>query len=172
MATIAMKDASNEGALNNAITQAFASTSLIRVKDVITQVSDLLGQLATAVRLASLVAVAAGIAVLIGAIAASRRARIYDAVILKTLGATRRQILVSQAIEYAGLAVIVSLLALLIGTGGGWYVVTQTLGLDWSPDWIQVLGTTAAGAIFVLGLGLIGSLPALAARPAQALRTL
>ena len=172
MATIAMKDASNEGALNNAITQAFASTSLIRVKDVITQVSDLLGQLATAVRLASLVAVAAGIAVLIGAIAASRRARIYDAVILKTLGATRRQILVSQAIEYAGLAVIVSLLALLIGAGGGWYVVTQTLGLDWSPDWIQVLGTTAAGAILVLGLGLIGSLPALAARPAQALRTL
>ena len=172
MATIAMKDASNEGTLNNAITQAFASTSLIRVKDVITQVGDLLGQLATAVRLASLVAVAAGIAVLIGAIAASRRARIYDAVILKTLGATRRQILVSQAIEYAGLAVIVSLLALLIGAGGGWYVVTQTLGLDWSPDWIQVLGTTAAGAILVLGLGLIGSLPALAARPAQALRTL
>jgi putative ABC transport system permease protein len=172
MATIAMKNASNEGALNNAITQAFASTSLIRVKDVITQVGDLLGQLATAVRLASLVAVAAGIAVLIGAIAASRRARIYDAVILKTLGATRRQILVSQAIEYAGLAIIVSLLALLIGAGGGWYVVTQTLGLDWSPDWIQVLGTTAAGAILVLGLGLIGSLPALAARPAEALRTL
>ncbi len=172
MATIALKDVTQEGALNVAITKAFASTSLIRVKDVITQVSDLLGQLATAVRLASLVAVAAGIAVLIGAIAASRRARIYDAVILKTLGATRAQILGSQAIEYAGLALIVAFLALIIGAGGGWYVVTQVLGLDWSPDWIQVLGTTAAGAILVLGLGLLGTLPALAARPAQALRML
>jgi putative ABC transport system permease protein len=172
MATIAIDDPSQEKGLSNAITQAFASTSLIRVKDVITQVGDLLGQLAVAVRLASLVAVAAGIAVLIGAIAASRRARIYDAVILKTLGATRRQILISQAIEYAGLALIVSLLALAIGVIGGWYVVTQTLDLDWSPDWFQVIGTTAAGAILVLGLGLIGSLPALAARPAQALRTL
>jgi putative ABC transport system permease protein len=170
MATIAANG--NEAGLNNAIAQSFPSSSLIRVKDVITQVSDLLGQLATAVRLASLVAVLAGIAVLIGAIAASRRARIYDAVILKTLGATRAQVLGAQAIEYAGLAIIVSVIALLVGGVGGWVVVTQTLGLDWSPDWVQVLGTVVAGAALVLGLGLAGSLPALNARPARALREL
>jgi putative ABC transport system permease protein len=171
MATIALPQASEAG-LNNAITQAFPSTSLIRVKDVIAQVGALLGQLASAVRMASLVAVAAGIAVLIGAIAASRRTRVYDAVILKTLGATRAQILGAQAIEYAGLALIISTLALAIGSIGGWYVVTQVLELEWAPDWGQVLGTTAAGAALVLGLGLAGSLPALAARPARALREL
>jgi putative ABC transport system permease protein len=170
MATIAANG--NEAGLNNAIAQAFPSSSLIRVKDVITQVGNLLGQLATAVRLASLVAVLAGIAVLIGAIAASRRARIYDAVILKTLGATRGQVLGAQAIEYAGLAILVSVIALLVGGAGGWVVVTQTLGLDWSPDWVQVLGTVVAGAALVLGLGLAGSLPALNARPASALREL
>jgi putative ABC transport system permease protein len=172
MATIAMRDTAGEVALSNAITQALPSASIIRVKDVITQVGDLFGQLATAVRLASLVAVAAGIAVLIGAVAASRRARIYDAVILKTLGATRRQILVSQGFEYGALAVIVSAIALLIGSVGGWYVVTNVLDLDWSPDWAQVLGTIGVGAVLILGLGLLGSLPALSARPAQALRTL
>ncbi|MFM9852875.1 MAG: ABC transporter permease [Sphingomonadaceae bacterium] len=172
MATIAMKDAGRELALSNAITQALPSASIIRVKDVITQVGDLFGQLAMAVRLASLVAVTAGIAVLIGAIAAARRARVYDAVILKTLGATRRQIFVSQGLEYGALAVIVSAIALLIGGAGGWYIVTNVLDLDWSPDWGQVLGTTGVGAVLILGLGLLGSYPALSARPAQALRTL
>jgi putative ABC transport system permease protein len=170
MATIAANG--EEGDLNNAVARAFPSSSLIRVKDVIGQVSDVLGQLATAVRLASMVAVFAGIAVLIGAIAASRRARIYDAVILKTLGATRRQVLGAQAIEYAGLALLVSVLAIVVGGLGGYVVVTQTLGLDWAPDWGEVFGTVIAGAALVLGLGLAGSLPALNARPARALREL
>ena len=145
---------------------------MIRVKDVITQVGDLLGQLAIAVRAAASVAVAAGIAVLIGAIAASRRARIYDAVLLKLLGATRAQVLASQALEYLVLALLVAAVALLIGGVAGWYVVTQTLDLEWATDWTVVLATLATGAILTLGIGLLGALPALAARPAQALREL
>lgn len=170
MATIATSG--NETALSNAVAQAFPSSSLIRVKDVIGQVSGVLGQLATAVRLASLLAVFAGVAVLVGAIAASRRQRIYDAVILKTLGATRRQVLGAQAIEYAGLATLVAVLAVIVGGIGGYVVVTQTLGLDWAPDWWQVVATVVAGAAAVLVLGLAGSLPALNARPARALREL
>ncbi len=57
----------------------------------------MLGQLAVAVRSAASVAILAGIAVLVGALAASRRARIYDSVILKMLGATRGRILAAQA---------------------------------------------------------------------------
>ncbi len=170
MATVAT---SGEAAsLNNAIAQAFPSSSVIRVKDVIGQVSAVLEQLATAVRMASLVAVLAGVAVLIGAIAASRRARIYDSVILKTLGATRRQVLGAQALEYAGLALLVSVLAIIVGGLAGYTIVTGTLGLDWDPDWGQVLLTVLAGAAIVLSLGLAGSLPALNARPARALREL
>ena len=78
----------------------------------------------------------------------------------------------SQAIEYAGLAALLSLLAVLVGGIGGYIVVTQTLGLDWAPDWGQVVLTVVAGAALILGLGLAGSLPALNARPARALREL
>jgi putative ABC transport system permease protein len=171
MATIALPPA-GEGALNRAVTNAFPSVSMIRVKDVIDQVAGLLGQLSTAVRAAASVAVAAGIAVLIGAIAASRRSRIYDSVLLKLLGATRGQVLAAQAIEYAALALILSLLAFLLGSGAGWYVVTQVLELDWAPDWPVVAATLAVGAVGTLGIGLLGSLPALSARPARALREL
>jgi putative ABC transport system permease protein len=171
MATIAAPPA-QEAAVNRAVTSAFPPVSMIRVKDVIGQVGTLLGQLASAVGAAASVAILAGIAVLVGAIAASRRSRTYDAVLLKLLGATRRQVLIVQALEYATLALILSLLALAIGAGAGWYVVTQIFDLGWTPDWLLVISTVAAGGIGTLALGLIGSLPALAARPAAALRAL
>jgi hypothetical protein len=63
--------------------------SAIRVKEVVETVGNMLSQLAVAVRAAASVAILAGIAVLVGALAASRRARTYDSVILKMLGATR-----------------------------------------------------------------------------------
>lgn len=171
MATLAMPEA-REATLSRAVTQAFPSASLIRVKDVIASVGDLLDQLATAVRAAASVAIAAGIAVLIGAIAAARRSRIYDSVLLKLLGATRMQVLGAQAAEYAVLAGVISVVALAFGSAAGWYVVTRVLDLEWAPDWPVVLATLGVGALLTLGLGLAGSLPALAARPARALREL
>ncbi len=88
MATVALKPA-QERPFAAAVARDLPTTSLVRVADVIGQVATLFGQLATAVRAAASVTVAAGIAVLIGALAASRRARTYDAVLLKVLGATR-----------------------------------------------------------------------------------
>jgi putative ABC transport system permease protein len=171
MATIAMSK-NGEGALNREITRQFPSVSLIRVKEVIGQVAGLLGQLSAAVRAAASVALAAGVAVLVGAIAASRRARVYDSVLLKLLGATRGQVLAAQAIEYAALAVILSLLVAGLGAAAGWYVVTRVFELDWATDWRVVGATLAIGGAGTLALGLLGSLPALAARPARALREL
>ena len=109
---------------------------------------------------------------LVGAIAASRRARLYDAVLLKLLGASRRQILAAQAIEYALLALVISGLALALGTAAGWYIVREIFELEWAPGWPVVLTTLVLGAVGTLGIGLLGALPTLAARPAAALRTL
>lgn len=170
-ATIAVP-AAREGAVNRAVGQAFPAVSMIRIKDVITQVSDLLNQLATAIAIAGSVAVLAGIAVLIGAIAAARRGRSYDAVLLKLLGATRGQVLFVQAIEYAILGLVLSVLAIVIGSSAGWYVTTNVFELAWTPDWPVVAGTVALGGLGTLAMGLIGALPVLRARPAAALRTL
>ncbi len=171
MATVAMPEA-QERAFQRAVAQAFPTVTLIRVKEVVDTVSGLLGQLAVAIRAAASVAILAGIAVLVGAIAASRRARVYDSVILKLLGATRLRILAAQALEYGLLALILCGLALALGTAAGWYVIVHVFELQWGPDWPTVLLTLGAGALVTIGLGLIGALPALAARPARALRAL
>ena len=169
MATLSLPPA-REAAVNRAVVDAFPSVSLIRVRDVITTVSGLLGQLATAVAAASSVAIAAGLAVLVGAIAAARRARTYDAVLLKLLGATRGQVLLLQAIEYGLLGLILAVVALGVGAGAGWYVVTRVFDLPWGPDWWVVGLTLIGGAVLTLAIGLVGSLPVLAARPSRALR--
>lgn len=159
-------------AVTRALLPRFPSTSVIEVGGVLAQVQAVVGQMATAIAAAAGVAVLAGIAVLVGAIAAARAARTYDATILKVLGATRAQVLALQAIEHALLAAVMALVALVLGTAGGWYVVTQLFGFDWLPDWRVICATLAMGALVTVGIGLIGSLPVLRARPASALRAL
>ncbi|HEY0112504.1 MAG TPA: FtsX-like permease family protein [Allosphingosinicella sp.] len=171
MATLFMPEA-QERPFARAVSRAFPSVSLIRVKEVVETVSGMLEQLAVAVRAAASVAILAGIAVLVGALAASRRSRTYDSVVLKMLGATRGRILAAQAMEFGALATVLSLLALGLGAGAGWYVVVHVLELEWAPGWAAVALTLVAGAFVTFVLGLLGSLPALAARPARVLRSL
>jgi putative ABC transport system permease protein len=158
--------------LAKSIPPAFPSASLIEVGEVVNQVSVLLTQMAQAIAAAASIAILAGIAVLVGAIAAARQSRIYDSVILKLLGSTRRQILAAQAMEYGLLALVLGLLALALGMGAGWYVIVQIFDFTFAPDPLILAITLVGGAGMTFVLGIAGSLPILAARPAEALRTL
>jgi putative ABC transport system permease protein len=165
-------DPAAEKALAKSIPPAFPSASLIEVGEVVGQVSNLLTQMAQAIAAAASIAILAGIAVLVGAIAAARQSRIYDSVILKLLGSTRRQILGAQAMEYGILAVVLGLLALALGLGAAWYVVVQIFDFSFAPDPVVLAFTLVGGAGLTFVLGIAGSLPILAARPAEALRSL
>lgn len=171
VATVAV-DGAAESALARAIPRAFPSASLIQVRDVVSQVTTLLTQMSQAIAAAASIAILAGIAVLIGAIAASRERRVYDSVILKLLGATRGQILGAQGIEYAVLAGILALLALGLGLAAAWYVVTQLFEFGFAPDPLIVGLTLLGGAGLSFLIGIAGSWPLLSAKPAQALRSL
>lgn len=170
-ATIQLENA-KEDRLLASLPKEFPSISMIKVKEIASQVGDILDQMATAIAAAASIAIFSGIAVLIGAIAASRQARIYDSVIMKLLGATRGQILLSQAIEYAVLALLLSAVALGLGSLAAWFVISEIFEFTWQPNWPVVLLTLAIGAIITLGIGLLGSIPILSAKPAQALREL
>ena len=162
----------HDGAIARNVAAALPSVTLIRVGDVIGQLGEMLGQIAVAIRAAAAVTVAAGIAVLIGAVSASGRARRYDAVILKLLGGSRGQVLGAQALEYAALSLILALVSLTVGGMAGWYVVRHVLDIGWAPRWENVAATLVGAIVITLATGLAGSLPALRAKPAEALREL
>jgi len=104
-------------------------------------------------------------------VTASAQARRYDIAILKLLGARRRQLLLGQAIEYALLATLLAIVALAVGSAGGWYVVTHVFALPWAPDWRIVATTLAVSILATLGIGLAASLSTLSARPSATLRS-
>jgi putative ABC transport system permease protein len=145
---------------------------VIEVGPLLTEARNVLDQVALAILAAASVAVLAGIAVLLGAIAAARAARLYDTVILRVLGATRRQLLLLQLGEFGALAAILAAVALALGSGLGWLVIVELFEFDWLPDWPRILGVLGAGVALVLTFALGASLPLLRARPARALRSL
>jgi putative ABC transport system permease protein len=171
-ATVDLPPGTNKGGLLRAMVAALPASSVIEVGGILKQARELLDQVSVAVLAAASVAVLAGIAVLLGAIAAARASRLYDNVILRVLGAGRRQLLGLQLAEYGLLALVLAVVALGIGSGLGWIVVTQVFDFTWRPDWLRVLGVLGAGVALVIGFALAASLPLLRARPAEALREL
>lgn len=150
----------------------FPSVTAVRVKDALEAVNTIVTQLATAIRGASGLAIAASLLVLAGALAAGQHARLYDAMILKTLGATRRFILSSYALEYAAIGFVSALFGVVAGALAGWGVVTQVMKIDFVGDPTgAILAATAAIVVAVL-FGLIGTVKILSKAPASHLRNL
>jgi putative ABC transport system permease protein len=165
-------DADARGALLRSLVQELPSSSVVEIGGLIVEGRKLLEQVALATLAAAAVTVLAGLAVLIGAIAAARAARTYDTVVLRVLGASRRQILMLQLAEYGMIAALLALVALALGGVLAWIVVTAVFSFDWLPDWRVVLGVLGIGIALVLTFAIGGSLPLLKAKPAQALREL
>lgn len=165
-------DSEARGRLLRGLVKELPSSSVIEVGGILVEARNLLQQVSLATLAAAAVTVLAGLAVLLGAIAAARAARTYDTVMLRVLGASRRQILLLQLAEYGLLAGVLALVALGLGGGLAWVVITQLFEFDWLPDWGQVLAVLGLGVGLVLAFALGGSLPLLRAKPAQALREL
>lgn len=161
-----------DGAIAREVAARLPSVTLVRTSDIIGQVGDILRQVALAIRAAAAATVVAGIAVLVGAVTAGGRARRYDAVILKLVGGRARQVLAVQGIEYALLSAILVAVALVVGGGAGWYVVTAVFELAFAPDARTIALTLAAATGVTMVVGLAGSASALRARTAAVLREL
>jgi putative ABC transport system permease protein len=169
LATVRVDD-SQENAMYMAVTNRFPNVSTVRVRDAIQQIQDMLASLARGVSAASLVTILAGLLVLAGAIAAGTRARLYDATILKVLGATRARIALVYVIEYAVLGAATGVIALLAGTLAGWAIAWGVLDVPFTFDGRAVLITVLGGGAATLLFGLLGAVGALSVRPARRLR--
>ena len=171
-ATVDLPPGARKGALLQGLVRAFPSSSVIEVGGVMKQARDLLEQVGLATLAAAGVTVLAGIAVLLGAIAAARAQRSYDTVVLRVLGASQAQVLALLLMEYALLSAVLALVALALGGAAAWLVIVKLFAFDWLPNWGVVGLTLGGGLAIVLLFAALASLPLLRAKPAQALRAL
>jgi putative ABC transport system permease protein len=175
LATLTYQDGgtpAQEGGLVRAVADAFPMVTAMRVKDALDAVGGIVANLILAIRGASAITLLAAALVLGGALAAGHRHRVYDAVILKTLGATRLRLLAAYTIEYLLLGSATALFGVLSGSLAGWLIVADLmhLGFVWLP--LPALAAAITAVLVTVALGLIGTYSALGQKPAPILRNL
>jgi putative ABC transport system permease protein len=131
----------------------FPAVTAIRVKDVLDAFNSVFSKVMTAVRVAGSVTLLAGALVLAGALATAQRRRMLEAVILKTLGATRRRILTTHLYEYLLLAGVTALVAVALGGLGAWLAVTQLMRIDFTfaPEAVALALGVSTGLVVLFG---------------------
>ncbi len=161
-----------EGAILRAVADNFPMITAVRVKEALQAVGSIVENLVLAIRAASAITLVAAALVLGGALAAGHRARVYDAVILKTLGATRARLIGAYALEYLLLGAATALFGVISGSVAAWLIVAELMHLRFA--WLPIPALAAAfGAVLVtVALGLIGTVAALGQKSAPVLRNL
>ena len=160
-----------EAALLRATAKAFPNVTAIGVKAAIGRVTEALTAIAQATTLAAMATLVTGFVVLIGAAAAGERARVYEAAVLKVIGAQRRGILVSFALRSVLMGAAAGGVAIFAGAVAGWAVLTQVMDSDYAFDGTSAVLIVAGGVLATLLAGLAFVWRPLAARPAGVLRS-
>jgi putative ABC transport system permease protein len=148
----------------------YPNISLVDVATIQVALERIIGNAILAIRFMAVFSVAAGIVVLIGAVSASRFQRVRESVLLRTLGATRRQIRRILLTEYATLGLLAGAVGTALGTVAGALVVSRVFEMDFilplAPMFVALVGVTALAA----GVGLANSREALRKTPLAVLR--
>ncbi|MEZ5670419.1 MAG: FtsX-like permease family protein [Alphaproteobacteria bacterium] len=156
--------------LERAVTDALPNVSAIRVRDALDTANQVLTNIALAVTATAAITLVAGALVLAGAVAAGHRRRVYDAVVLKVLGATRGQVSRAFLVEYGLLGIATAVVAAALGAAASFVVVTQIMNLDWAFLPSAVLLVLAVSLAVTLAFGFLGAWRALGQKAAPLLR--
>jgi putative ABC transport system permease protein len=162
----------NESLFLKELGAAYPSVTAISVRDAMAQIVKLTGQVTQAVSFLMLFALFTALLVLAGALAGAEQARLYDTVMLKTLGASSRKILAFHALEYLLLGAIVAAFALALGYaisyGIGEIMLKGQYSLQGAKVWLVLVMAMGITLLF----GLFGTFRLLKQKPMAVLRHL
>jgi len=163
-------DVQGEATLLSDAAKKFPSVASVSMRESLATLGALLGKLSIAIQSAASLAFVVSALVLSGALAAGQRARIYEAVVLKVLGATRKRLLAALTLEFALLGAATAAFGLLAGSLAAWLVVTRVLDMEFEFFPLQAAALALAAVIFAIIIGLSGTWRILGEKPARRLR--
>lgn len=164
--------ARGETAFLNSLVQAFPNVVLIDIAQALAQVQRMMDQAALAVQFVFLFTLVAGLVVLYAAVASTQDERLYQATIMRTLGASRGQIHRAHLAEFTLIGAVAGLVAAAGATGLAYFIAHRFLQLAYVPDPAVWLVGMAAGALGVAAAGWLGTRRVLDIAPLQALRAI
>jgi putative ABC transport system permease protein len=159
-----------ETRLQDSVVAAFPNVTAIPLRSVLERVSEVLAQISFAVRFMALFSIAAGLVVMAGALAATRYQRLYESVILKTLGATRWAIARAFAVEYACLGAVAGVGGTALAAVLAWIVLRFVLDTPWTLEPEALILGVALTTFVSLAIGLLATVRLLGRKPLSVLR--
>jgi putative ABC transport system permease protein len=164
------RDADARGGLQAALVASFPNVSVIDLREVLDTVRGVINNVTIGVTVVGALVLLSGALILIGAVSMTKFRRVYEAAILKTLGASSRLVGAMLLLEYGVLGAIAGTVGSVGGNALSWAVATYALELPWSPTPILTIVGIVATTVFVATIGVVASLDVLRHKPLATLR--
>ncbi|MES2766836.1 MAG: FtsX-like permease family protein [Bacteroidota bacterium] len=170
--TVIIKTPNKNGAqIQSQLAQKYPNVSAIDLGLILETVDKILQKVASIIRFMALFSVVTGLTVLASSIIISRYQRSRENVLLRTLGATGRQITLITLAEYFLLGLLAALTGMLLSYLGSWLMVTQAFRLEYKPEWALGLVIALCVALLVMIMGFLNSRSSLKMPPLEVLRS-
>ena len=148
----------------------FPNITSIDVGQVLVRIQNLLDNISTVIRFVAIFAIVSGIIILASSVVSTRHQRIREAILFKTLGATRYQVAGIQAAEFLIIGSAAGLVGGIIAAIAAHFLLGKLLNTKFDFQWIPLLVGTAATAILAIATGWLAGRGVLSHKPLEILR--
>jgi putative ABC transport system permease protein len=164
------RDADARARMQADLVTQFPNVSVIDLKEILQTIQDVVGKVTLAVTVVGALVLLSGALILVGAVSMTKFRRVYEAAILKTLGANSRLIATMLVLEYGVLGAIAGTVGALGAIALSWGVARYALELPWQATPLITVTGIAATAVFVAAIGVLASIDVLRHKPLATLR--
>ncbi|HEU4885452.1 MAG TPA: FtsX-like permease family protein [Longimicrobium sp.] len=152
------------------VVRRYSNVAVLDLTAIQAALDDVLGRVAAVIRFLAAFSVATGFIVLLGAVLSGRLQRIRESVLLRTLGATRRQIARVLLAEYLSLGLLASLAGILLAVIAGWALARWLFEVDYAVPVLPLLWLALGVTALSAAVGLLASREVFRHTPLEALR--
>ncbi len=153
-----------------ALVRAFPNVSAIDLSTILKSVDDVLTKVSFVIRFMALFSILTGLMVLISSVVLSKYQRIRESVLLRTLGASGKQILYINAMEYLLLGLLAALTGIALSFVGSWLVARFVFDIPFVADWWQPLLVLVGITVLTVLIGVTNSRGVVRTPPLEVLR--
>lgn len=153
-----------------AVVQKFPNVSIIDLGLVLTVLDEILSKISFVIQFMAGFSILTGLVVLVASVLISKYQRIQESVLLRTIGASRKQILAITALEYFFLGALASATGILLALAASWALAYFTFETTFTPQWGAVTLIFFAICLITVFIGLLNSRGVLTRPPLEVLR--
>lgn len=153
-----------------AVVHSYPNISIIDLHLILKVLDDVLSQIGFVIRFMAGFSIITGLIVLIASVLISKYQRMQESVLLRTLGASRRQILVITALEYFFLGALAAATGILLSLAGSWALARYSFKTSFSPDWWPIIILFVVISLLTILIGIFNSRSVVNRPPLEVLR--